>query len=63
MNKKNNEIEKTTIDETAEEIKNEENKETKVYGIVCGCDKLRLRVVYNIYDFLCGIPPSFSYIG
>ena len=36
MNKKNNEIEKTTIDETAEEIKNEENKETKVYGIVCG---------------------------
>lgn len=48
MNKKNNEIEKTTIDETAEEIKNEENKETKVYGIVCGCDKLRLRAVPNL---------------
>lgn len=48
MNKKNNEIEKTTIDETAEEIKNEENKETKVYGIVCGCDKLRLRVIPNL---------------
>lgn len=48
MNKKNNEIEKTTIDETAEEIKNEENKETKVYGIVCGYDKLRLRVIPNL---------------
>lgn len=48
MNKKSNEIEKTTIDETAEEIKNEENKETKVYGIVCGCDKLRLRVIPNL---------------